>query len=56
MLGSHEPSLLSHRSYVFVPDFIIVTWVGAIALAAVSLAPPQEAAGGPLGMCVGIVL
>lgn len=56
VLGQHESSFLSHRSYIFVPDFIFVllsppirgTWERA--RATVSLAPPGE------GMCLVIVL
>lgn len=53
VLGPHELSLLNHRSYVFVPDFIFVLFsptipgTGVGGKAAVSLAPLREKNKGP---------
>lgn len=57
-LGPHEPSLLSRRAYVFVPDFVLVFLSPTIPreLAAVCLTPPREGAGDTRGMRFVIVL
>ena len=56
-VGPHEPSLLSHRAPVFVPDSVFVFLShNPQRTAAVSLAPPWEGAGDAWGKRLVIVL